>query len=135
MQKVLNINPNKATRKDGHSPALYKMLRKICPGLNLHLAGLSIMTGHIRHKWFHDVAVAVPKPGKTDNNMGHLGRINLITTLGRMVEAVIGDITEREMAHHPNQGGYTSGVSVVGGTFLIYTAKFSAAEHTSDVLA
>ena len=83
---------------------------------------MSIVSGLARQKWLKHVAVALLKPGKNDSSMGHLRRISLICTQGKLVEAVLGDIIEREGAKDDLQGGYTAGISVIGRAFVIWTA-------------
>lgn len=62
------------------------------------------------------------KPGKTDTDQGNLRRINLISSQAKQIEAVLGDIAEREGAQDPFQGGYTPKVEVVGRAFVLWTA-------------
>ncbi len=65
---------------------------------------MSIVAGLMRQKWLRDIAVALLKPWKNDSSMGHLGRMNLFCTHGKLTEAVLGDIIEREVAKDYLQG-------------------------------
>ena len=49
-------------------------------------------------------------------------RINLIAAQAKQIEAILGDIVEREGAQDMFQGGYTAGMEVAGRAFVVFTA-------------
>ena len=77
------------------------MLESIEPGLTTAQGILGIQGGVIRKKWRQDDAVALSKPGKTDELKGNLRRINLINSQAKQIEAILGDVVEAQSAVDP----------------------------------
>ena len=96
-------------------------MESIEPGLTTAQGILGIQGGVIRKKWRQDDAVALSKPGKTDELKGNLRRINLINSQAKQIEAILGDVVEAQSAVDPYQGGFTEGIEVTGRCFVLWT--------------
>ena len=112
----------KAAGIDGQKAATGRLAEQATAGITKDRAHLLFQANYQRDSWRHDKAIVLLKPGKNDEGRKNLRRINVIVAQAKEIEAILGDIVEREGRQDRYQGGYTAGMEVAGRAFIACTA-------------
>ena len=70
---------------------------------------------------------------ETDEDRTNLRRINLIVAQAKEIEAILGDIVEREGKQDMYQGGCTAGMEVAGRSFIVFYGNLLETTNRDDM--